>query len=108
MFRTAILTFVFFLQAHAATFSGVLADADCKADDASATCHVMPVSKAFGVVTINGKYLRLDSKGNAQVQIALRRLKRKTGDIDRAGVIKASVTGALDGDTLKVDSVELY
>jgi hypothetical protein len=96
------------LQAQTPTFSGTLADADCKADDATAVCRVLPTSKAFGVQTTDGKYLKLDSKGNAQVEIALRRLRRKTGDLNRTGVIKASISGARDGDTIKVDSVELY
>jgi hypothetical protein len=96
------------LQAQTATFSGALADADCKADDARAVCRVLPNSKAFGIQTTDGKYMKLDSKGNAQVDIALRRLRRKTRDLDRSGVIKASISGARDGDTIKVGAVELY
>jgi hypothetical protein len=95
-------------QSQTPTFSGTLLDAECKADNPGATCPILPVSKFFGVQTPAGRFLKLDSKGNARVLVALRRVRRKTGDLERAGIIKASVTGTLDGDTIKVDALELY
>jgi hypothetical protein len=91
------------------TVSGNLVDADCKADDATAECPLNPTTKAFGVQTPEGQYIKLDSGGNARAHVALRRLLKKKGiDVNRAGVIKATVTGTIDGGTVQVDALELY
>ena len=90
------------------TFSGALVDADCKANDSGSKCEIHATSKNFGIQTPNGKYLRLDDRGNARTRIALTRLRKKIGDIDRARAIKVTATGTLDHDTLKANAVELY
>jgi hypothetical protein len=90
------------------TFSGKLLDAECRADNPKADCPVLPISKAFGIQTPEGKYLKLDSAGNAATLVELRKIKNEKGDLLRAGPIEASVTGALAGGTLKVDSIVLY
>ncbi len=90
------------------TINGSLMDADCKADDPHNACPVTPVSTGFGIQTHDGKFLKLVDHGNARVQVELRRLRKKIGDIDRARAIMASVTGSVDAQMIKVDAVELY
>ncbi|HEY3838935.1 MAG TPA: hypothetical protein VGL72_20315 [Bryobacteraceae bacterium] len=101
-----LITLSLFAQAN--TWSGKLLDADCKADDHTRACAVLPTTKAFGLQTADGKYVKLDNAGNESVLVAIRKVRHKKGDILRAGVIEASVTGTWSGDTLKVDSVQLY
>jgi hypothetical protein len=92
------------------TISGTLVDADCKADDVAAACPLTPATQAFGVQTPEGKFMKFDNGGNNRALVAVKRFLRRKGDIDidRAGPIKASVTGSINGDTLHVDALELY
>jgi type 1 fimbria pilin len=96
------------LAAQTKTFSGTLVDSDCKADDASKKCEVTSTSNAFGIQMPDGKYLKFDDHGNANVRVALHRRKAKVRDINRAGTIRVTATGTADGNTIKADSVELY
>lgn len=88
-------------QAQAQTWTGTLGDADCKATDANAKCEITENTKSFGLTTGDGKYVKLDDKGNAKVRSALMSNPQKTGSV------KASISGSMDGDTLKVDSVQI-
>jgi hypothetical protein len=90
------------------TLSGTLLDAECKSDDASNKCAVTSTSGQFGIELVDGKFLKFDAKGNASIRVALQRRRAKSGDINRAGSIRISVSGSTNGDMLTVDAVELY
>jgi hypothetical protein len=83
------------------TWSGTLADADCKAATPTEKCEVSDLTRNFGLQTTAGKFMRLDSDGNEKVHTALQNARQKTG------MINASVKGEMDGETLKVESVQI-
>ena len=80
-------------------WTGTLVDTDCEASASNTKCEVAETTKAFGLYT--SEYFKLDADNNAKVRAALEVNDRKTGEI------KASLSGTTDGDTLKVESVEL-
>jgi hypothetical protein len=84
------------------TWSGTLADADCKATTPTEKCEVSDITRNFGLLTSAGKFVRLDDSGNEKVRTALQSAKQKTGSIS------AMVRGQMDGDTIKVDSVQIH
>lgn len=97
------LSLLFAALAAAETFAGTVVDVMCKGKDlASHTreCALNCAKSGYVLVTADGKALKFDEKGNAQTLAAL---KKSTKEKD----IKAKVTGKLDGDVLKVDSIEL-
>jgi hypothetical protein len=90
-------------SAFAETWSGTLVDVMCKGKDlASHTtkCAVSCAKGGYGLVLSDGKFMKLDEHGNAK---ALAALKTTSKEKD----LKAKVTGTLDGDTVKVSSIEL-
>jgi hypothetical protein len=54
----------------------------------------------FGIVTADGKYLKLDARGNEQALAALK-------ESQASDHLRATVTGELDGDTIKVESLRM-
>src|SRR5262249_27539940 len=82
-------------------WTGTLVDADCKAAKGTDGCQITDATKSFGLQTADGKYYALDSGSNAKVQAALQTARKKTG------AIKASVSGSMEGDTLKAEKVEI-
>lgn len=83
------------------SWTGVLIDADRRAGNACDKCEITDASKAFGFQTADGKYLKLDRAGNAKVRAALDNSTTKTG------LVKASLSGAMNGETLVVDAVQI-
>ena len=81
-------------------WSGLLLDESCRAANSSAQCAVSGETKAFGIQTEDGKYFKLDIGGNNKARAALD-ASRKTGEV------RASVSGLLDGETIKVATVEV-
>jgi hypothetical protein len=51
-------------------------------------------------MTADGKYIKFDEAGNAKALAALKDTAKKDD-------LKATVSGTMDGDTLKVDSVKV-
>jgi hypothetical protein len=75
----------------------------CRGKDLSShtrECAVTCAKSGYALVTADGKFLKFDESGNART---LAVLKKSTRDKD----LKAKVTGALDGDILRVQSIEL-
>jgi len=83
------------------SWTGFLMDADCRAGNATAKCEVSEATKTFGFQTADGKYWKLDEAGSAKVRTAI------DGSTNKTGLIKASVSGSMDGETLVVDSVRI-
>ena len=86
-----------------ATWSGTLVDVMCKGKDLAshtAKCGVACAKSGFGLVLADGKFVKFDESGNAK---ALAALKSTSKEKD----LKARITGELDGETVKVSSIEL-
>ena len=89
--------------AFAGTYSGTLVDVMCKGKDlASHTkkCALGCAKSGFALVTPDGKFLKLDETGNAKALAALKSTSKESD-------LKAKVSGSVDGDMLKADSVEI-
>ena len=81
-------------------WSGLLLDDNCRTASSSARCDVNGDTRAFGIQTDDGKYFKLDIDGNNKARAALAAGK-KTGEV------KATVSGLLDGKTIKVATVQV-
>jgi hypothetical protein len=89
--------------ASAETFSGTVVDVMCKGKDLAGhtrSCALDCAKSGFGLVAADGKFLKFDESGNART---LSVLKKSSKEKD----LKVKVTGDLDGDVIKVKSVEL-
>jgi hypothetical protein len=105
-----MFTFLAALTVPAATLQGVIADWNCTPDmvrDGRAkvlrqkrNCSMMKNynREAYGVITVDKKYYRLDDHGSKLA----RQLLANTPDKDNLKVI---VTGDIDGDTIKVTNM---
>ena len=97
------ISLFFSAAAFADSFSGTIVDSMCKGKDAAAhtaKCAIGCAKSGYVLVTPDGKTLKLDESGNEK---ALAALKQTTKEKD----LKATVTGSMDGETLKVDSIAL-
>jgi hypothetical protein len=89
--------------ASAETLSGTVVDVMCKGKDLAGhtrSCAIDCAKSGFGLVLADGKFLKFDERGNAST---LSMLKKGSKEKD----LKVKVTGAVDGDVIKVQSVEL-
>ena len=89
--------------AFAETYTGTLVDTMCKGKDlASHTtkCAIGCAKGGYGLVTADGKFWKLDESGNAKALAALKATKKESD-------LKATVTGSIDGDMLKAESVSI-
>ncbi len=84
------------------SYTGTLVDAACKQAHAAEGCQISAQTKAFALVTADGKMAKLDEIGNAKAMAALEGRKDKNAPQN-----KASITGSMEGDTIKVESVTL-
>jgi hypothetical protein len=103
MLRTVCTLLLVALPAIAADFSGTVVDVMCRGKDLSShtrECAVTCAKSGYALVTADGKFLKFDESGNARTLAAL---KKSTRDKD----LKAKVSGAMEGDVLKVQSIEL-
>jgi len=86
------------------TWTGTLHDADCKTATPQGQCGVTASTLTFGFMAPDGKsYAKLDSDGNTKVRTALQAQKGGAA----TGAVKASVTGSIDGEMIKVSSVQI-
>jgi hypothetical protein len=104
---------------YAENFNGKLMDANCyekssqtgaqtstsdrKAREKMAeTCGATATSTGFVFQAHDGKVYKLDTAGNAKAASAMQSGALKS---DKDGDVHASVSGTLEGDTVKVDSI---
>lgn len=93
----------FSLAAMAGTFTGTLMDAMCKDQNPVAhtrKCAIGCAKSGLGLVTAGGKFLKFDPAGNEKALAALKASKKEND-------LKARVTGTLEGETLKVESIQI-
>jgi hypothetical protein len=89
--------------ASAETWNGTLVDVMCKGKDlASHTtkCALACAKGGYGLVLADGKFVKFDEAGNARTLAALKATGKEKD-------LKAKVSGTLDGDTVKVSTLEL-
>jgi hypothetical protein len=91
----------------AESWSGTLIDATCKPDPNAVenaknglpnSCAATPATKVFAVQTPDGKTYRLDSAGNAKAAAAMKSNDNKTN---------VTISGSMDGQMVKVESIDL-
>jgi|SRR5690242_21963097 len=89
--------------AAAETLSGTVVDVMCRGKDLAGhtrECAVNCSKSGYGLVTAEGKFLKFDEAGNARTLAVLKKSSREKD-------LEAKVTGTVDGDVLKVDSIDL-
>ena len=104
---TAFLT-LFAAFAFADSWSGILIDASCYSHQKNtASCMATSATTAFAL-NVAGQVFTMDDAGNTQTAAALKnRADRSTDQDAKSTPIKAKVSGTKDGDTLRVDDVEV-
>jgi hypothetical protein len=102
--KRAVLSVLFLAPlAFAESFSGTVVDVMCRGKDLAGhtrECAVTCSKSGYGLVTGDGKFLKFDEQGNVRTLAALKKA-------DKEKDLKAKVSGAMAGDVLKVDSIEL-
>lgn len=88
--------------ADQAKWTGSLTDASCKAADVAAKCDASESTKAFGITTDDGKFVKFDEAGNSKAMLALESRRGRPGEK------KVTITGTMDGDTVKVEAIEVH
>lgn len=88
-------------QAQGQSWTGTLVDATCKQRESTGKCPVSGTTTAFGLVLSEGKYYKFDDAGNSTASKEMQNAGTKSGDIT------ATVTGSLEGDTIKVQSIQI-
>lgn len=74
--------------------------AAANADAHTRDCALMCAKSGYGILTSDDKFLKFDADGNKKV---LEQLKAS----DKTDHLRVDVTGDVQGDTLKVESVKL-
>ncbi|MBI3666020.1 MAG: hypothetical protein HY236_07315 [Acidobacteria bacterium] len=106
LFVLSGLLAAFALAAAAGEWQGYLMDTMCaakmkdKAASHKAQCALSCSKGGYGIVTADGKYVKFDEAGNVK---ALGALKATTKDQE----LMVKVTGSLDRDLIKVDSITI-
>jgi hypothetical protein len=102
---------VFAAMGYAENWTGKLIDASChdksqqnpadsKQNSDLATCAATASTTSFAIQTSDGKVYKLDASGNAKASTALK------GNPDNKSAT-ATVSGTMDGQTVKVDSISV-
>lgn len=95
------------MVALAETWSGKLVDASCADPQKTEACVPSASTTAFALAA-SGKVMKLDATGNTKAAEAL---KAKENSANRSksekGEIMATVKGAINEDTIQVESIEV-
>jgi archaellin len=103
----AFLT-LFAALAFAESWSGTLIDASCYSQQKNAASCTATISTTAFALNVSGQVFTMDDAGNTQATAALKsRADRSTDQDEKSSPITANVTGTKDGNTLKVDHIEL-
>ncbi len=99
---------IFATLALADNWTGKLLDTSCLDQKKDiATCQANGTTTTFAI-EVSGKTYRLDDTGNQKAVAALKgRADRSADPAGAAAPVNAKVMGTRDGDTIKVDSIEV-
>lgn len=89
--------------ALAESWTGTVVDVMCKSKNLAghtAKCAVSCANGGYGLVLLDGKFVKFNETGNAK---ALSALKATSKEKD----LKAKVSGSLDNDVINVESIEI-
>jgi hypothetical protein len=97
--------------ACAESWSGRLLDASCVDQQKTAACEPTAATVAFAI-NVSGKVYKLDDAGNAKAVEAMKaRGSKDAGQPAAPGAantgVTAKVTGTLDGEVVKVESIQI-
>lgn len=96
--------------ALAETWNGKLIDATCMDQQKNMTsCSPSGTTTAF-LVSVDGKTYRLDDAGNAKAAEALKNRADRSANPNAPAASKdvtAKISGTKDGDTIKVETIEV-
>jgi hypothetical protein len=101
--KVAVSFVVACASVFAGSWTGTVVDVMCKGKDVAShtkECALGCVKSGFGLVTSDGQFYKFDETGNAK---ALSALKKTSKDKE----LRATVTGTMDGDVIKVDSIQM-
>jgi hypothetical protein len=95
--------------ASAASFSGILVDASCYAQQKTAQSCIASSSTTAFMIDVSGKLYQLDDNGNAKAAAALKnRADRSTDPNNTTGAaVTARITGKLEGNMITVESIDV-
>jgi hypothetical protein len=112
----AAITAVFSALALAETWTGRLVDSTCmnqqnqqqSQQQSATTCNPTSATTNFGI-EVQGKTYELDSAGNQKAQDALknRAEREKNPSQTETTPVHARVTGTMEGNTIKVDTLSV-
>jgi len=100
---------VFAGLALAENYTGKLMDAACYDQNKTAKpCDATNTTTQF-VLDVNGKIYKLDATGNSKATDALKGRADRAADPNKPsnGAVNAKVSGNAEGDTIKVDMIEV-
>lgn len=102
--KKTIATGLFLTAAmFAESWTGTIVDTSCKTKDLAGhtkQCVLGCAKSGLGIVLSDGKFVKFDEAGNTKAVAALKASSKEKD-------LKAKVTGKLDGETIKVDAVEI-
>ena len=102
-----VLAFTGFALAE--NFTGKLLDAACYDQEKGAKpCDATAATTTFAV-NVSGKVYKLDDAGNAKAAEAIKSRADRSADPSKTtgGEIAARVSGTMEGQTIKVESIEV-
>lgn len=103
MRRFVLISAITSVAALADTWTGSVVDVMCKGKDLAnhtKSCSLSCANGGFGLVLSDGKFVKFNETGNAK---ALAAIKGTSKEKD----LKAKVTGTLDGEVIKVQTIEI-
>lgn len=101
------LVALFSALAFAETWKGRLLDVTCLEKQQTAACDATISTTAFAIAVSDQAY-RLDAEGNEKAVEALKSRADRSQDPDRpSGPVTATVTGEMQGGTIKVESISV-
>jgi|ERR1041385_4312267 hypothetical protein len=95
--------------ALAENFNGKLMDAACYDQSKGAqACDATATTSTFAV-NVSGKVYKLDEAGNTKAAEAIKSRADRSADPSKAttGEVSARITGTMEGQTIKVESIEV-
>lgn len=111
VFGAGVLLACFSALSFAETFTGKLVDASCAGQQQSVNgCNPTSSTTHFAIAVKAGKTYRLNADGNAKASQALNSRADRMADPSAPQVsqgVNARVTGTLEGDMIKVESIEV-